>query len=118
MAFSFTSEPIAKAMAGRLGEGVRVRALFEKRQAGSQYSQDDFLASKGAQVFLDTNEHNMHHKVIVIDGDTVITGSYNFSKSANTQNDENLLVLHSPVIAERFIQEFEGLLPQVGSMAP
>lgn len=118
MAFSFTSEPIAKAMAARLDKGVRVRALFETRQAGSQYAQDDFLAGKGAEVYMDANEHNMHHKVIVIDRGVVITGSYNFSKSANTENDENVLILHSPVIAERYVQEFESLLPRAESTAP
>ncbi len=118
MAFSFTSEPIAKAMATRLGKGVRVRALFETRQAGSQYSQDDFLAANGAEVYMDTNGDNMHHKVLIIDKEVVVTGSYNFSKSANTQNDENVLILHSPVLAERYIQEFESLLPPGQSTAP
>jgi phosphatidylserine/phosphatidylglycerophosphate/cardiolipin synthase-like enzyme len=110
MAFSFTSEPIAKAMAARIAAGVAVRGYFEKRNAGSQYSRDDYLAAAGAAVYLDTNPHSMHHKVIVIDARTVITGSYNFSKAANTQNDENTLIIHDPDIAAQFITELEGLL--------
>ena len=49
----------------------------------------------------------MHHKVIIIDGRIVVTGSYNFSKSAKTRNDENTLIMHSPEIAELYIEEFE-----------
>ena len=112
MAFSFTDDDIARAMAARIANGVRVRALFDTTQAGSAHSQDEFLARNGAQVFLDTNERLMHNKVIIIDTATVITGSYNFTHAAETKNDENLLVLHAPDIAQTYEREFESLLPQ------
>ena len=48
----------------------------------------------------------MHHKVILIDGETVITGSYNFSKNAETSNDENILILKNREIAGAFLREF------------
>lgn len=110
MAFSFTSRELAKAMAGRVRQGVAVRALFEKQQAGSKYSQDDYLAGQGARVYLDTNQNNMHNKVIVVDAETVITGSYNFSGNAEKNNDENVLILHDPDIAARYTAEFERLI--------
>ena len=111
MAFSFTSDDIAQAMAKRMKQGVRVRGLFERRCAGSKYSRDEYLAERGAEIYLDENEHTMHHKVIVIDGETVITGSYNFSASAEEKNDENVLILHAPAIARAYVAEFERLLP-------
>ena len=49
----------------------------------------------------------MHHKVFIIDGETVITGSYNFSRSAEERNDENTLIIHSPTVAAQFQAEFE-----------
>jgi phosphatidylserine/phosphatidylglycerophosphate/cardiolipin synthase-like enzyme len=49
----------------------------------------------------------MHHKVIIIDGQTVLTGSYNFSASAETRNDENTLVIHNSRIADQYLDEFE-----------
>lgn len=109
MAFSFTSKPISEAMADRMKWGVKVRGLMEKRGAGSRYSRDEFLADRGAQIHLDDNPKTMHHKVIVIDSDTVITGSYNFSKSAEESNDENVLIVHSAAIAEKFVSEFDRL---------
>jgi len=111
LAFSFTSRDIAEAMARRAKKGVRIRCLFEKRNAGSTYSRDDYLARNGALVRLDTNQHTMHHKVIIIDGDTVVTGSYNFSNAAEKKNDENVLIIHGPDIAKAYTAEFERLMP-------
>jgi len=65
------------------------------------------LLENGIEVRLDGNPQSMHHKVIIIDGQIVVTGSYNFSKRAKTRNDENTLILHSPEIAELYIDEFE-----------
>lgn len=111
MAFSFTSVPIAQAMAEELSEGTRVRGVVERRNAGASHCRDDFLRQRGAEVFLDTNPDTMHHKVIVVDERLVMTGSYNFSANAEKRNDENLVVLHNPGIARRFVEEFESLIP-------
>ena len=110
MAFSFTSKPIAEIMAERMRAGVRVRGLFERRNASSKHAQDDFLAESGAAVYMDRNRYTMHHKVIIIDANTVITGSYNFSAAANESNDENLLIVHDPAIARKYTAEFERLI--------
>jgi len=55
------------------------------------------------------NKMSMHHKVIVIDGQIVVMGSYNFSKSTKTLNDENSPILHRRNIAKQFVQEFERI---------
>jgi len=112
MAFAFTSTDLAKAVVERIEHGVAVRGLFDERGAASEYSRDDYLAEHGARVFMDQNPYTMHNKVIIIDSDTVITGSYNFTQSAETKNDENELIIHSPAIAGRYRAEFESLLPQ------
>jgi len=109
MAFSFTSKPIAETMADRMKWGVKVRGLMETRGSDTRYSRDDYLKGRGAEIYLDDNPKSMHHKVIVVDDDTVITGSYNFSKSAEKSNDENVLIVHSPGIAKKFVDEFERL---------
>lgn len=112
LAFAFTARPVADALASRIKAGVTVRAVFESRNAGSAASMDEYLSKAGAAVRMDTNPATMHDKVIIVDDATVITGSYNFSKAADTSNDENLLILHSPAIAHRYTQEFERLWPQ------
>ena len=49
----------------------------------------------------------MHHKVIIIDGEIVIFGSFNFSDSADRSNDENLLIIYNRAVAARFEEEFQ-----------
>jgi phosphatidylserine/phosphatidylglycerophosphate/cardiolipin synthase-like enzyme len=49
----------------------------------------------------------MHHKIIIIDHSIVVTGSYNFTGSADDRNDENAVIFFSPDIAEFFFAEFE-----------
>jgi phosphatidylserine/phosphatidylglycerophosphate/cardiolipin synthase-like enzyme len=51
-----------------------------------------------------------HHKVLIIDGEVVITGSYNFNKSARMRYDQNTLILHSPEIGVSYLDEFERVL--------
>jgi phosphatidylserine/phosphatidylglycerophosphate/cardiolipin synthase-like enzyme len=57
-------------------------------------------------VLLDGNRYTMHHKFFVVDGQIVVTGSYNFSNAAEKDNNENVLILHNPDIAAQYTQEF------------
>jgi phosphatidylserine/phosphatidylglycerophosphate/cardiolipin synthase-like enzyme len=69
------------------------------------------MKDAGLRVVLDENRGAMHHKVIVIDGETVVTGSYNFSKNAETRNNENLLIIKgNREIAEAYLAEFERII--------
>lgn len=108
MAFSFTSDPLADALLESAHEGVIVAGVMEESQVESNTGSDyDRFRQAGLDVRLDGNARNMHHKVMIIDGDTVVTGSYNFSKSAENINDENVLVFHDPLIVDQFMEEFE-----------
>jgi phosphatidylserine/phosphatidylglycerophosphate/cardiolipin synthase-like enzyme len=118
LAYSFTSDEIALAMIERAQAGVTVSGVFEASQFRSNTGTEfEHLLSAGADVRLDGNPRNMHHKIIVLDEQTVVTGSYNFSASAENRNDENTLVIHSPEIAAQFMSEFRRVFStsQVGS---
>lgn len=109
-AFSFTSDPLADAMLARAAEGVSIAGVFEAEQYYSnQGTEFDRLQTAGLDIVLDNNPNRMHHKFIVVDGQTVVTGSYNFSRSAEERNDENVLVIYSPEIAAQYLVEFERL---------
>ncbi len=111
LAFSFTSDEIAEAMLERAETGVTVQGVMERSQYESNQGTelDRLNVNQNIEVRLDANPHNLHHKVIVIDGGTVITGSYNFSRAAEESNDENVLILHSAEIAAQYLAEFEKL---------
>ncbi|MBW7862967.1 MAG: hypothetical protein H3C30_00980 [Candidatus Hydrogenedentes bacterium] len=119
MAFSFTSTELAEAMAARMGNGVRVRGLFERRGAGGAHPRDDWLAARGAEIHLDANPGTMHHKVIIVDAAVVAAGSYNFSRNAETRNDENLLILHDTALAGQYLDEMDRLVAEAaGAKSP
>lgn len=103
MAFSFTDERIADEV---LFGNLETKGIFEALQAGSQYSQFKRLKDFGIDVRKDKNKKNMHHKVFIIDNETVITGSYNPTESGNSRNDENIVIIHNRQIASRFMEEF------------
>jgi phosphatidylserine/phosphatidylglycerophosphate/cardiolipin synthase-like enzyme len=112
MAFALTSDPLAEALLERAQAGVSVVGVIERGQAGNAGSDVERLRQGGIELLLDGNSANMHHKVIIIDGSIVITGSYNFSRNAEEFNDENLLIIHHPSLAARFLLEWERVYTQ------
>ncbi len=107
MAFAFTSDDIAGAMLSRADAGVTVSGVFEFTQVKANQG-DEYLRLKdaGLDVRLDGNSRNMHHKVILIDGKILITGSYNFSNNAENSNDENVIIIFNSAITTQYLQEF------------
>ncbi len=104
MIYTYTHADLAAAMIARSKAGVDVQGVIESRTAYTGALVDLFCA--GLPVKTDGNKYMLHHKVIIIDGETVITGSFNFTKSADTENDENVLVIHSAAVAALYEQEF------------
>jgi phosphatidylserine/phosphatidylglycerophosphate/cardiolipin synthase-like enzyme len=110
LAYSFTSDELADALIQKANSGVLVRGVFDKDQYHSNSGTEfDTLLTAGIDVRLDGNQHLMHHKVIIIDGQIVITGSYNFSNNAEQHNDENTLIIHNQDISREYLAEFERL---------
>ena len=106
LTFSFTDDSIGDLLLEKVKSGVSVSGAFDKAQAGSQYS--EFRKLNGtADVRRDNSTGLLHHKVFIIDRKIVVTGSFNPTKNADTKNDENLLIIHSPAIAEKYLEEFE-----------
>ena len=106
MAFAYTDFDLAKAMMDRAAGGVEVAGIFESRGANTEASECPTLLNFGLDVRLDSNPRTFHHKVVIIDGAIVATGSFNFSTNAAESNDENLLIIHSPEVAALYEAEF------------
>ncbi len=112
MAFSFTEDKIGQTLRERGKAGVQVRGVFETTGSETQYSEYSALKKAKLDVWQDGNPYLMHHKVFIIDGQAVILGSFNFSSSANESNDENVLIIDDPALAQTFTAEFERVLEQ------
>lgn len=106
--YSLTDDDIAQAMIDAVARGVQVWVLHDEEQGNGKDMSRLLTLLDGGGVFVrvDGNPSIMHHKFVVIDGETVATGSFNFTNNANWKNDENLLVIRSPEVAGQYSAEF------------
>lgn len=107
-AYSFTSAPIAKAIVDAHKRGVDVRVLLDKSQRTEKYSSADFVQHAGIAVWIDAKHAIAHNKIIILDDETTITGSFNFTKNAEENNAENLLIIRDKAIAEKYIENWNS----------
>ncbi|MEJ2210756.1 MAG: phospholipase D-like domain-containing protein [Anaerolineae bacterium] len=107
--YSFTDDDLGQAMVRQAAAGLVVQGVFEARGAESEYGEYERLrnARPPADVLTDGNPYAMHHKVLIVDEEIVVLGSYNWTESASESNDENVLILHDPRVAQLYLAEFE-----------
>ena len=108
-AYSFTSKPITNAIVRAEQRGVIVHAMLDHSQEDERSSKLSALLAAHIPVVIDHVHRIAHNKIIIIDGTEVITGSFNFTASAETENAENLLILHDKALANRYLQNYTSL---------
>ena len=106
-AYSFTSTPIANALLNAHKRGVKVRVILDKSRRTEKYSSADFLIHAGIETLIDAQHAIAYSKVMSIDGATIITGSFNFTKAAENSNDENLPVIQDRNLAGQYLRDWE-----------
>ncbi|MEM7330858.1 MAG: phospholipase D-like domain-containing protein [Chloroflexota bacterium] len=112
MAFSFTDERVGEAILGRADSGVVVQGVFETVGSETTFSYYPPMRDAGLpnlEVRQDGNGRIMHHKIIIVDFETVIFGSFNFSENANRRNDENVMIVKDTTFANFFVEEFTAV---------
>lgn len=127
--FVFSEQELADLLQHKHDQGVEIKGIFDPGFAHRYYS--EMLDMLGVSLYLhcqpEANNHpwlnqvdtvgiaqiepgdKLHHKVAVIDDATVISGSQNWSEAANYQNDEAVIVISNPTVAQHFVQEFQRL---------
>jgi phosphatidylserine/phosphatidylglycerophosphate/cardiolipin synthase-like enzyme len=105
-AYSFTSVSIAKALVDAHKRGIKVEAILDKSQKKERYTSATFLANSGIPTYIDSKHAIAHNKIMVIDKETVITGSFNFTKVAEEKNAENLLILKNKEMASQYLMNW------------
>jgi phosphatidylserine/phosphatidylglycerophosphate/cardiolipin synthase-like enzyme len=105
-AYSFTSKEIAKALVDAHKRGVHTEIILDKSNKSQKYSAADFTRNMGIPTYIDAEHQIAHNKVMVIDKETVVTGSFNFTKAAEAKNAENLLILKNRDLAKIYIDNW------------
>jgi phosphatidylserine/phosphatidylglycerophosphate/cardiolipin synthase-like enzyme len=101
MAYGFTAMPLSDALVKAHRRGVKVQLLQDEKSAGNNVDAVNQLIAAGIEVRSDGKHAIQHNKVMLLDDDIVITGSYNFTKSAEVRNAENIIILKSAYAAKR-----------------
>jgi phosphatidylserine/phosphatidylglycerophosphate/cardiolipin synthase-like enzyme len=105
-AYSLTSEPIIDALIDVENRGIDVGIILDRR-AESEYKVIwPRLKKDSIYVRIDTQYGLAHNKIMVIDSNLVITGSYNYSKGAEIKNRENLLVIQNHLLAMEYLNHW------------
>jgi phosphatidylserine/phosphatidylglycerophosphate/cardiolipin synthase-like enzyme len=102
-AYSFTNKDILEALVRAHQRGVVIHLILDKSNLSDQYTGADFVAHHGIPVLIDAKHEIAHNKIMIVDAETVITGSFNFTRQAEEHNAENLLVIHDRGMADRYL---------------
>lgn len=107
-AYSFTSKPIAKALVDAHKRGVHTEIILDKSNIKDKYSAADFTSHMGIPTYIDYSVPGIaHNKIMIIDREVVVTGSFNFSRAAEENNAENLLIIRSKELAKEYLENWE-----------
>lgn len=113
LAYSFTANQLGDIVRQKAEANVTVAGVMDEEQVSSnQGTEYDPFRQADLDVRMDGIDGLMHHKVFIVDEQIVIFGSYNFSQNAEERNDENLMIIYDPLIAEQFMFEFQRIQEQ------
>ncbi len=107
-AYLITAKEIVEALQAAQSRGVRVRIVLDKHNMGGAYSYAAYLSKTGLPVWRDGRHKDTHDKVMLIDGGTIITGSFNFTDQSEDVNSENVLIIRNkPKLFATYVENFE-----------
>ena len=112
--FTITDDRITSAIVAAHLRGVVVRIITDNDKQYDQGSDIERLRGAGVALKVDESEHHMHHKFALLDGVTLLNGSYNWTRSAATFNEENLIVTSDRALVATFTRQFREMWQQLG----
>ena len=118
LVYSFSSEDLGTNIRAKATDGVTIGGVLEFDPVDPNQPNPNlnlveelnFFRQAGLNVLLDRNPEVLNHKIIVIDGKIVAMGSYDFTNRAEIENDENVVIIHNEIVAQKFMEEFERIL--------
>ena len=109
MAYSFTYDPIVKALMEAHARGVNVEMMFDRANEAELRSDMPRCMENGMKVLIDAEHAIAHNKLMIVDQKIVITGSYNFTRQAEDSNAENVVIIrNNKAIVDKYLQYFEN----------
>jgi len=107
-AYSFTSPQIEQALVDAAKRGVKVQLILDRSNLTQKSSElAEAAATASLHIWIDARHKIAHNKVMILDGEIVITGSFNFTHNAEADNAENLLIIHSKELAASYTANWQ-----------
>lgn len=107
--FTISDNPIAETIAGCHKMGIKVRILTDDGKVFDKGSDIFSLSKTGIEIKIDSHRSLMHHKFVVVDNKTVLSGSYNWTRTGSDINNENIVITNQNRIVKAFMEEFDRL---------
>jgi len=107
--FTISENVITNEIIAAKKRGVSVTIITDNDKLNDKGSDIRWLADEGVRIRIDQSSSHMHHKFCIVDKEILLTGSYNWTKSAADRNQENLLVTEDPKMVKAYLNEFEKL---------
>lgn len=111
--FTISDNDISDEIIKSFRRKVDVKIITDNDKSFDRGSDIELLSNKGIPIKIDQTDNHMHHKFCIIDKQLTLTGSYNWTRSAASYNQENILLTKEPSIAKQFLGEFEKLWSQL-----
>ena len=107
--YSITHDEISEALVRAKARGVQVRIIIDNLQAANKYADDEHLLEHGISLIRARQSGCMHNKFIIGDKKSVGTGSFNWTKNADTRNRENFVIIRLRYVVQEFQREFDAM---------
>lgn len=111
--FTISDDRITDSIITAHKKGVNVKIITDNDKSWDEGSDVKQLARLGVSVKMDSTPNHMHHKFMVVDNKSLLTGSYNWTLSAMRYNHENILITEEPGVVRSFLKEFDNLWRQM-----
>ena len=107
--FTISDDYITDAIIGSHKRGTQIKIITDNDKSLDEGSDIEQIAKLGIAVKMDRTTDHMHHKFMLVDGKALITGSYNWTRSAAKFNHENILLTREVGVVKSFLKEFDQL---------
>lgn len=112
--FTITDNRLAEPLMSAHARGTKVRIITDNYKADDRGSDVDRFVRAGLSVREDRSENHMHHKYALFDGELLLTGSYNWTRSAADRNRENIVIVNDARLVRAFGEDFDQLWGKLG----
>jgi len=113
--FSLTNDSIASVLLAQHSSGVVVRLVSDDEQSKGQGSDIERLSRAGIPVRLDCSPKHMHHKFAVLDRECLLSGSFNWTRAAALENEENIMIVNNASLVSQYAAHFEKMWERFGA---